>query len=119
MKKVTSFLVLAAALLVAGNAHAQLGINIGYAPDNITTTTKNSNSNLPMTGFFAGVNYNHALSGNIGISFGAQLRYNTKKSTTKAKEKAKSKKTKVKERKPKTSTQNVNTGVRSVRNRKK
>ena len=43
----------------------------------------------------------------------------TKKSTTKAKDKAKSKKTKVKERKPKTSTQNVNTGVRSVRNRKK
>jgi gliding motility associated protien GldN len=43
----------------------------------------------------------------------------TKKSTTKANDKAKSKKTKVKERKPKTSTQNVNTGVRSVRNRKK
>ena len=82
MKKVTSFLVLAAALLVAGNAHAQLGINIGYAPETITTTAKNGNSNLDMTGFFAGVNYNHALSGNIGISFGAQLRYNTKKSTT-------------------------------------
>ena len=41
-----------------------------------------------------------------------------KKSTTKS-SKAKSKKTKVKERKPKTSTQAVNTGVRSVRNRKK
>ena len=56
MKKVTSFLVLAAALLVAGNAHAQLGINIGYAPETITTTAKNGNSNLPMTGFFAGKN---------------------------------------------------------------
>ncbi len=33
--------------------------------------------------------------------------------------KAKSKKTKVKERKPKTSTQTVNTGIRSVRNRKR
>ena len=81
MKKVTSFLVLAAALLVAGNAHAQLGINIGYAPETITTTAKNGNSSLDMAGFFAGVNYNHALSGNIGISFGAQLRYNTKKTT--------------------------------------
>ena len=40
----------------------------------------------------------------------------TKKSS-KAKEKEK--KTKIKERKPKTSNQNVNTGVRSVRNRKK
>ena len=36
-----------------------------------------------------------------------------------AKAKAKEKKTKIKERKPKTTTQSVNTGVRSVRNRKK
>ena len=36
-----------------------------------------------------------------------------------SKSKAKEKKTKIKERKPKVSTQNVNTGVRSVRNRKK
>ena len=41
---------------------------------------------------------------------------NTKKS---AKAKAKEKKTKIKERKPKSSNQSVNTGVRSVRNRKK
>ena len=36
-----------------------------------------------------------------------------------SKSKSKEKKTKIKERKPKTSTQTVNTGVRSVRNRKK
>ena len=41
----------------------------------------------------------------------------TKKSSSKAK--AKDKKAKIKERKPKSSTQTVNTGVRSVRNRKK
>ena len=41
----------------------------------------------------------------------------TKKSS--AKTKAKEKKTKIKERKPKTSNQTTNTGVRSVRNRKK
>ena len=41
----------------------------------------------------------------------------TKRTTSKTK--SKTKKTKIKERKPKTSTQSVNTGVRSVRNRKK
>jgi gliding motility associated protien GldN len=40
-------------------------------------------------------------------------------STKSSKSKSKEKKTKIKERKPKTSTQTVNTGVRSVRNRKK
>ena len=40
------------------------------------------------------------------------------KSSKSSKAKAKEKKTKIKERKPKTSTQTVNTGVRSVRNRK-
>ena len=40
-------------------------------------------------------------------------------SKSSSKTKAKEKKTKIKERKPKTSTQTVNTGVRSVRNRKK
>ena len=39
--------------------------------------------------------------------------------TKKSSSKTKSKKSKVKERKPKTSTQTANTGVRSVRNRKK
>lgn len=44
----------------------------------------------------------------------------SKSSATKAKEKkAKDKKTKIKEREPKPKTQTVNTGVRSVRNRKK
>ena len=42
----------------------------------------------------------------------------TKKSS-KSKAKEKDKKTKIKERKPKSSTQSVNTGIRSVRNRKK
>ena len=41
------------------------------------------------------------------------------KSSKSSKAKTKEKKTKIKERKPKTSTQTVNTGVRSVRNRKK
>ena len=40
-------------------------------------------------------------------------------SSSKKSSKSKEKKTKIKERKPKTSTQQVNTGVRSVRDRKK
>ena len=43
----------------------------------------------------------------------------TEKKSSKSKSTQKSKKTKIKERKPKTTTQTVNTGVRSVRNRKK
>ena len=43
----------------------------------------------------------------------------SKSKTTKKETKSKTKKTKIKERKPKTSTQTVNTGIRSVRNRKK
>ena len=48
---------------------------------------------------------------------GSKSSKDNKKKSSKAK--AKEKKTKIKERKPKTSTQLVNTGVRSVRNRKK
>lgn len=43
----------------------------------------------------------------------------SKSKTAKKDTKSKSKKTKIKERKPKTQTQSVNTGIRSVRNRKK
>ncbi len=48
---------------------------------------------------------------------GSKSSSSSKKSSAKAK--AKEKKAKIKERKPKSSTQSVNTGVRSVRNRKK
>jgi len=48
---------------------------------------------------------------------GSKAKSSDSKKSSKAK--AKEKKTKIKERKPKTSTQTVNTGVRSVRNRKK
>ena len=48
---------------------------------------------------------------------GSKSKTTTSKKSSKAK--AKEKKTKIKERKPKTSTQTVNTGIRSVRNRKR
>lgn len=78
MKKVSFIIAAALVMLFAGNAQAQLGVNIGYAPQTTTSVIGNSSSTSDMNGFFAGVNYNHVLSGNIGLSFGGQVRYNTK-----------------------------------------
>ena len=86
MKKV--FAILAATVLFAGMANAQLGINVGYTPQTFKTTyTNGSNSNTTttsMTGFFAGVNYNTALTGGLNISVGLQGRFNTSSDTTAA-----------------------------------
>ena len=86
MKKV--FAILAATVLFAGMANAQLGINVGYAPQTFKTTyTNGSNANTTttsMTGFFAGVNYNTALTGGLNISVGLQGRFNTSSDTTAA-----------------------------------
>ena len=77
MKKSILIIAVIAALLFAGKTNAQsLGINLGYAPQTTTNFTPEE-----MTGFFGGVNYNHILSGNIGLSFGGQVRYNMKKTT--------------------------------------
>lgn len=78
MKKVSFIIAAAFVMLLAGNAQAQLGVNIGYAPQTTTVASGSNSSSSDMNGFFAGVNYNHVLSGNIGVSFGGQIRYNTK-----------------------------------------
>ena len=75
--KTFAIIAVVAAMFFAGNANAQtLGVNLGYAPQTTTNFTPGE-----MAGFFGGVNYNHVLSGNIGLSFGGQLRYNYKKTT--------------------------------------
>ncbi len=85
MKKTFAFIAMAAAMLAAGTANAQLGLNIGYAPTTFTTKTTIGNttntSTSEMNGFFVGVNYNHSLGQGIGLSVGLQGRYNTKTST--------------------------------------
>ena len=78
MKKVSFIIAAAFVMLLAGNAQAQLGVNIGYAPQTTTVASGSNSSSSDMNGFFAGGNYNHVLSGNIGVSFGGQIRYNTK-----------------------------------------
>lgn len=79
MKKV--FAILAATVLFAGMASAQLGINVGYAPQTYKTTwtsgSTSSTTTSAMNGFFAGVNYNINLTGDLGVSVGANYRMNT------------------------------------------
>lgn len=65
-------------MLFAGNAQAQLGVNFGYAPQTTSNTINNKVSTSEMPGFFAGVNYNMALTHGLGLSIGVDGRYNTK-----------------------------------------
>ena len=85
MKKTIAIVACAAVMLLAGKANAQLGFNVGYAPVTLTTATTIGNttttSSSEMDGFFAGVTYNYGLSGDLGVAFGLQGRYNTKTST--------------------------------------
>ena len=85
MKKTIAIVACAAVTLLAGKANAQLGFNVGYAPVTLTTATTFGNttntSSSEMDGFFAGVTYNYSLSGDLGVAFGLQGRYNTKTST--------------------------------------
>ena len=87
MKKVVSFFAVAAALLIAGSAQAQLGINVGYAPETTTSVVTIGNTSTKstdvMNGFFAGVNYNINVSGDLNFSVGLQARYNTNSSEDK------------------------------------
>lgn len=82
MKKIFAFAALAAAVLFAGNtANAQLGINVGYAPQTFkmdyTSGSLSLKDTTSMTGFFLGVNYNVNITGDLNVSVGLQGRYNT------------------------------------------
>jgi len=73
MKKFLSFAFLAVGLLLAGNANAQLGVHLGYAPDAWT----DDNSTTDFTTIFAGVDYNMPITGDLMVNIGGQLRYST------------------------------------------
>lgn len=84
MKRTIALAALAAVMVFAGKAYAQLSIHAGYAPVTYTTettvgstTTETTNE---MAGFFAGATYNHTFDGYLGLSLGAQARYNIKSS---------------------------------------
>ena len=86
MKKTFAIVVCAAAMLLAGKANAQLGINVGYAPVTLSSTFTSGNtsttSTTEMNGFFVGATYNYGIQDNLGVAFGLDLRYNTKTTTT-------------------------------------
>ena len=86
MKKSFSVLALAAFMFAAFSANAQLGINVGIAPQTTTNEVtfggKTTSSDAHMTGFFAGVNYNLNISSDLNLSIGGQLRYNYHKEST-------------------------------------
>lgn len=76
MKKIFAMVAVAAGLLFAGNANAQLSINAGYA-----TQAKSYTGTMPifgsytdrdtnMNGFFIGVNYNMPITGGLSVAPG-------------------------------------------------
>ncbi len=85
MKKKIAIIACVAAMLLAGTAKAQVGVNIGYAPVTLSTATTigntTTNTSSELNGFFAGVTYNYGIGNNLGVAFGLQGRYNTKTST--------------------------------------
>jgi hypothetical protein len=78
MKKVFAFMAVAACMLFAGKANAQLTVNLGYAPTTLTTTYSGNDSKMDLNGFFVGANYNINLTGDLNVAVGADFRYNTK-----------------------------------------
>ena len=79
MKKIFAFV--AAVVLFAGMASAQLGIHVGYAPQTYlgkyTSGSTTISDTTSMTGFFVGVDYNVNITGDLNVNVGLQGRYNT------------------------------------------
>ena len=73
MKKIFTIAILAAGMLFAGKANAQLGVHLGYAPD----AWANENASTTITSFYGGVDYNMPVKGDLNVNIGAQLRFGT------------------------------------------
>lgn len=85
MKKIFSFVAVAAALLVAGNANAQLSVNGGFLGNVLSTTYKytdalgnehkSDTSYANGLGFYAGASYNVPITSFFGIAPGLYFSY--------------------------------------------
>ena len=71
MKKVLSFVAVAAFLLFAGNANAQLSIHAGYQNYSLHANGYSASDD----GFYAGLSYNLEAGGGLGIAPGAYFTY--------------------------------------------
>ena len=58
----------AACMLFAGKANAQLTLNVGYAPTTLTYTYGGNDTKMDMNGFFVGANYNINLTGTSPVT---------------------------------------------------
>lgn len=84
MKKVFSFVALAAAMMFAGQAYAQLSVNAGYTSKTFTSTTKYGDNTNTKTyslggGFFVGGSYSVGMSDGLNVTPGLYFTYNTDK----------------------------------------
>lgn len=86
MKRLFAFLAVSAAMLVAGKSYAQLSIRAGFAPETwkstVTVNNTSTTSTTHLKGIFVGAHYNFTLTGDLGLSLGAQYRFNFGKETT-------------------------------------
>ena len=88
MKKVFSFVAVAAAMLVAGTASAQLSVNAGYLNGTMKNhveatvlgkTITNDTTVSMGSGFFVGGSYNVELIGGLGVAPGVYINYLSRK----------------------------------------
>ena len=83
MKRLFAFLAVSAAMLVAGKSYAQLSIRAGFAPETwkstVTVNNTSTTSTTHLKGIFVGAHYNFTLTGDLGLSLGAQYRFNFSK----------------------------------------
>jgi len=88
MKKIFSLFALAAALFAAGAASAQGSIHAGFVQNNLISTytvpvvNTTIHDTLTRPGAYAGFNYNIPLSGNFGLTVGANVEYFSKNDST-------------------------------------
>ncbi len=88
MKKILSIFTLAVALFAFGAANAQISVHAGYVQNNLVSTYTNpltsgvTYDTLTRPGAYAGFNYNISLTGDLGLTLGANLEYYTKSDST-------------------------------------
>ena len=71
MKKIFAMVAVAAGLLFAGNANAQMSLHFGYSPE----AWANENSTTEVNSIFVGVHQNVPLASGLNVMVGGQLRF--------------------------------------------
>lgn len=80
MKKLCFIAAFVAAFFIAEKAQAQLNINVGYAPELMTTKTPTHDTTLFYHGISFGLNWTFNLSDKLSLTAGAQYRLNMRNS---------------------------------------